>query len=139
MVPGTSLAGALRSWLGSVTAPGGGAMFDPGDLGAVFGDLEDGMVCRIMVDDAVAVGSATASIRDGVGIDRCTGSAAAGVLYQSEVVPPGTRFASQDHRHADRPLIPNGSASRWTCWCEPSPPGAWRSAPPAPGDWARSG
>ena len=93
MVPGTSLAGALRSWLGSVTAPGGGAMFGPGDLGRVFGDLEDGMVCRIMVDDAVASGSAGAGIRDGVGIDRGTGSAAAGVLYQSEMVPPGTRFA----------------------------------------------
>src|ERR1035441_9110100 len=28
MIPGTSLAGALRSWLGSVTAASGGALFD---------------------------------------------------------------------------------------------------------------
>jgi CRISPR/Cas system CSM-associated protein Csm3 (group 7 of RAMP superfamily) len=97
MIPGTSLAGALRSWLGSVTAPGGGALFDQGALGAVFGALEhhgqDGMVCRMMVDDAVADLDARVDVRDGVGIDRAAGSAAAGVLYQHEVVPPGTRFA----------------------------------------------
>jgi CRISPR/Cas system CSM-associated protein Csm3 (group 7 of RAMP superfamily) len=93
MIPGTSLAGALRAWLGSVTGPGGRPLFGPGDLAAVFGDLEDGMVCRIMVDDAVAARDASAAIRDGVGIDRATGSAAAGVLYQYELVPPGTKFA----------------------------------------------
>jgi CRISPR/Cas system CSM-associated protein Csm3 (group 7 of RAMP superfamily) len=97
MIPGTSLAGALRSWLGSVTASAGGALFDQAALGAVFGDLEhqgqDGMVCRVMVDDAVAAADVSAGIRDGVGIDRGTGSAAAGVLYQYEVVPPGIRFA----------------------------------------------
>jgi CRISPR/Cas system CSM-associated protein Csm3 (group 7 of RAMP superfamily) len=97
MIPGTSLAGALRSWLGSVTDPAGGALFDRTALGAAFGDLEhqsqQGMVCRIMVDDAVADRDVSVGIRDGVGIDRGTGSAAAGVLYQSEVVPPGTRFA----------------------------------------------
>ena len=97
MIPGTSLAGALRSWLGSVTAPTGDAVFDRASLGAVFGDLEhqgqDGMVCRIMVDNAVCDENVHVDIRDGVGIDRSTGSAAAGVLYQHEVVPPGTRFA----------------------------------------------
>jgi len=97
MIPGTSLAGALRCWLGSVTAPDRGALFDRAALGAVFGDLEHqgqgGMVCRIMVDDAVAGGDVDVDIRDGVGIDRFTGSAAAGVLYQQEVIPPGTRFA----------------------------------------------
>lgn len=96
MIPGTSLAGALRAWLGTVTAPGGEKLFDTAALGAVFGDLEphsqDGQVCRIAVDDAVALDDVTTAIRDGVGIDRGTGSAAAGVLYQHEVVPPGTRF-----------------------------------------------
>lgn len=96
MIPGTSLAGALRAWLGSVTAPAGGAWFDRAALGAVFGDLEqDGVVCRIMVDDAVADSGPRVEIRDGVGIDRSAGSAAAGVLYQHEVVPPGTRFAAR--------------------------------------------
>jgi CRISPR/Cas system CSM-associated protein Csm3 (group 7 of RAMP superfamily) len=93
MIPGTSLAGALRAWLGSVTIPGEGFLFGAADLAAVFGDLEDGMVCRIMADDAVAAADAGAAVRDGVGIDRSTGSAAAGVLYQHELVPPGTRFA----------------------------------------------
>ena len=97
MIPGTSLAGALRSWLGSVTGPAGGPLFDRAALAAVFGDLEhrsqQGTVCRIMVDDAVAAGDVSAVIRDGVGIDRVTGSAAGGILYQQEVIPPGTRFA----------------------------------------------
>ena len=97
MIPGTSLAGALRAWLGTATGPDGDVLFSPADLDAVFGSLvphsQDGMVCRIMVDDAVAAGDAGAGIRDGVGIDRRTGSAAAGILYQHELVPPGTRFA----------------------------------------------
>ena len=97
MIPGTSLAGALRAWLGSVTADSGGVMFGQAALGAVFGELEhqgqDGVVCRIMVDDAVADEDVRMDIRDGVGIDRATGSAAAGVLYQQEVVPPGSKFA----------------------------------------------
>jgi CRISPR/Cas system CSM-associated protein Csm3 (group 7 of RAMP superfamily) len=97
MIPGTSLAGALRSWLGSVTGPDGDALFDQVALRAVFGYLEHrgqmGTVCRIMVDDAVADDDVGVVIRDGVGIDRGTGSAAAGILYQQEVIPPGTRFA----------------------------------------------
>lgn len=93
---GPDMAVALRAWLGTVTAPGGEKLFDAAALGAVFGDLEphtqNGQVCRIVVDDAVAAGDVATMIRDGVGIDRSTGSAAAGVLYQHEVVPPGTRF-----------------------------------------------
>jgi CRISPR/Cas system CSM-associated protein Csm3 (group 7 of RAMP superfamily) len=97
MIPGTSLAGALRAWLGTVAGPGGGPLFGSAALGKVFGDLgpegQGGQLCRIGVDDAVAVGDVVPQIRDGVGIDRGTGTAAAGVLYQHEVVPPGTRFA----------------------------------------------
>ena len=97
MIPGTSLAGALRAWLGSLAGRGGTALFDQAALGKVFGDLEHrgpgGQVCRIMVDDAVATEDVAVSVRDGVGIDRRTGSAAAGVLYQHEVIPPRTRFA----------------------------------------------
>ena len=97
MIPGTSLAGALRSWLGSVTGHGGEALFTLAALGKVFGDLEPrsqrGEVCRIRVDDAVAEDETVVAIRDGVGIDRVTQTAAAGVLYQQEVIPPGTGFA----------------------------------------------
>ncbi len=96
VIPGTSLAGALRSWLGSVTGPGGTALFSPPDLGRVFGNLvpgsEDGDLCLIRIDDATATGDVQAAVRDGVGIDRSTGSAAAGLLYQHEVLPPGSRF-----------------------------------------------
>ena len=96
VIPGTSLAGALKAWLGSVQAPGGTALFSQAALGKVFGHLEQrsqgGEVCRIRVDDAVADPDVTLEIRDGVGIDRSTGAAAALVLYQHEVVPPGTTF-----------------------------------------------
>jgi CRISPR/Cas system CSM-associated protein Csm3 (group 7 of RAMP superfamily) len=95
MIPGTSLAGALRAWLGTVAGPDGSPLFGPAALGKVFGDLgpegQGGQLCRIRVDDAVAAGDVVPQIRDGVGIG--TGTAAAGVLYQHEVVPPGTRFA----------------------------------------------
>lgn len=97
LIPGTSLAGALRAWLGGLAADDGGALFDGPALDRVFGSLElyghGGQVCRIRVDDAVALGDVDVLIRDGVGIDRGTASAAAGYLYQHEVVPAGTRFA----------------------------------------------
>jgi CRISPR/Cas system CSM-associated protein Csm3 (group 7 of RAMP superfamily) len=97
VIPGTSLAGAIRSWLGTVTSADGAPLFSETDLGKVFGHLErasqDGDLCLIRVDDAVATGDVRAGIRDGVGIDRHTGTAAAGPLYQHEVIPPGSRFA----------------------------------------------
>ena len=96
VIPGTSLAGAIRSWLGTVTGPDGSPLFGTADLGKVFGDLGPGSqeadLCLIRVDDAVATGDVRAGIRDGVGIDRRTGTAAAGLLYQHEVIPPGSRF-----------------------------------------------
>jgi CRISPR/Cas system CSM-associated protein Csm3 (group 7 of RAMP superfamily) len=112
VIPGTSLAGALRAWLGSLrTVDDGDPLFDRNALGKVFGDLEHrgqgGELCRIRVDDAVADGEIPIAVRDGVGIDRAAGTAAAGVLYQHEVVPPGTRFAvritaAQAGRDAER-------------------------------------
>jgi CRISPR/Cas system CSM-associated protein Csm3 (group 7 of RAMP superfamily) len=97
VIPGTSLAGALRAWLGTVTGPDGESLFPADGLGIVFGDLtpgtEDGELCLIRVDDAVTAGEVMAGVRDGVGIDRITGSAARGLLYQHEVLPPGSQFA----------------------------------------------
>jgi len=97
VIPGTSLAGAMRAWLGSVRTASGDALFGPADLGRVFGDSEHrgqgGEVCRISVGDAVADDDIAPAIRDGVGIDRAAGAAAAGILYQQEVMPPpGTPF-----------------------------------------------
>lgn len=94
VIPGTSLAGALRAWLGTVTGRDGGVLFDAAGLGRVFGDLE-GDPCLLHVDDAIAVGDVTVEVRDGVGIDRVTGAAAAGLLYQHEVVPLGSQFAAK--------------------------------------------
>jgi len=97
VIPGTSLAGALRAWLGTVIGSDGEPLFTTAGLGIVFGALtpgtEDGELCLIRVDDAVATGEVQAGIRDGVGIDRITASAARGLLYQHEVIPPGSRFA----------------------------------------------
>lgn len=97
VLPGTSLAGALRSWLGGVTGQGTVPLFTPADLARLFGDLspgtDTGELCLIRVDDAVAIGDVRAGVRDGVGIDRGTGTAAAGLLYQHEVIPPGSQFA----------------------------------------------
>lgn len=95
LVPGTSLAGALRAWLAGLTEENGARRF--ASLDTLFGRMDDetrpGQVSRVRVDDAVAVGPVTTRTRDGVGIDRRSGAAAAGFLYQHEVVPPGTRFA----------------------------------------------
>jgi CRISPR/Cas system CSM-associated protein Csm3 (group 7 of RAMP superfamily) len=97
VIPGTSLAGALRAWLGSVTAADGRPLFDQSALGKVFGDLkpgsQDAELCRIGVDDAVAAEDVALEIRDGVGIDRVTATAATHVLYQHQVIPLGTRLA----------------------------------------------
>ncbi|MBV9381317.1 MAG: hypothetical protein JO242_11670 [Streptosporangiaceae bacterium] len=97
VIPGTSLAGALRAWLGTVAGPAGSPLFDATALGKVFGNLEQGgqdeELCRVRVDDAVVVGDTLLEIRDGVGIDRDTGAAAAGLLYQHEVIPPHTLLA----------------------------------------------
>ena len=95
VIPGTSLAGALRAWSGHHR--------DEATINFLFGHLthrgQDGSAARIRIDDAALIVSSASStpiqpvIRDGVGIDRRTGSAAAGFLYSREVLPPGTRFA----------------------------------------------
>lgn len=80
IIPGTSLAGVLRQQardrLGETAA------------NHLFGDpvAEDGQG-RIEIDDIVI--ASDLAQRDGVGIDRFTGTAAAQVLYNLEVVPAG--------------------------------------------------
>lgn len=88
VIPGTSIAGAVRAWLA-----GTGRQDDLDDL---FGwaRKQDGKPSRIRVDDAPVIGGQVAlQVRTGVGIDRNTRSAAAGFLYEREVLPAGTRFA----------------------------------------------
>ena len=80
IVPGTSLAGALRAALGPLGV-------DP----AVWGTEEDGGgASRVTVRDAVVdLGDAVPGERDGVAIDRRFGSAADARLYAREVIPEG--------------------------------------------------
>lgn len=97
VLPGTSIAGAIRSYLA------GPAGFSRADIDAMFGNVvkgsQDGSPSWIRVDDATLVedaqhiGAGVPVTRDGVGIDRNAGSAAKGFLYTRQVLPPGTRFA----------------------------------------------
>lgn len=104
VIPGTSVAGALRSWLAGTggswwagTRGGGESDRSPGTvLNSLFGWArgQEGAASRIRVDDAPLIGDGVAAqLRAGVGIDRNTRSAAAGFLYEREVLPAGTRFA----------------------------------------------
>lgn len=94
-VPGTSLAGALRSWAG----PG-----QDDRWGYVAPKTTAGRASRVVVYDALVTSSTqldsdevpadcTAAsmldLRSGVGIDRFTGAAAAGILYERSVLPAG--------------------------------------------------
>jgi CRISPR/Cas system CSM-associated protein Csm3 (group 7 of RAMP superfamily) len=99
LIPGTSIAGALRSWLSRASTSTG-----PFDVRRLFGHIvpgtEDGEASLIQVDDAVA--EAVLQHRDGVAIDRHTGAAAGGFLYEREVVPAGTRFSFRLTAHEPR-------------------------------------
>lgn len=90
VIPGTSITGAVRAWMA------GTGRYGERHLNTLFGwvDGKEGAPSRIRVDDAPAVeGQVTSQVRTGVGIDRNTRSAAAGFLYEREVLPAGTRFA----------------------------------------------
>ncbi len=89
-IPGTSLAGAFRSWCR--------AAFDDDRVKAVFGFQPDpravvdekGHASAIHIDDASL--TARPELRDGVGTDRVSGTAAARIKFSREVLPSGTRL-----------------------------------------------
>ena len=99
LIPGTSIAGALRSWISSAATASG-----PFDARRLFGHIvpgtERGDASLLQVDDAVA--EAALGHRDGVAIDRGSGAAAGGFLYEREVVPAGTRFSFRLTAHESR-------------------------------------
>lgn len=86
VVPGTSLAGVLRSWV-STQVEG----FDAYEVDKIFGSNDsDGGASRIRIDDIALQDSENSRIVlstvDGVGIDRHTGAAAHGVKFDQTVV-----------------------------------------------------
>ncbi|MET7426947.1 RAMP superfamily CRISPR-associated protein [Dactylosporangium sp. NPDC005555] len=109
-IPGTSLAGALRAYLAGTDAF---RPYGPAVLADLFGHVVPGSrikgsPSRLRIDDAHLLGDPAVQVRDGVGIDRRSGSAAAGFLYTRQVLPAGTRFAFR--MLADTPTAASSTA-----------------------------
>lgn len=101
-VPGTSLAGPMRAWMEEAF---NGSL---ADVNALWGDADLIGASRILVDDALVTesDSGNAEIWDHVGIDREYGSAAKGVKYDREVLPPGTTLQLSLEAELDGPAEP---------------------------------
>ena len=83
VIPGTSLAGVLRRAVD----------LEPALVNHWFGPENADHAARVWVSDAVETTEATViDTRTHVGIDRFTGAAKDGILYTTEVVPPGVGF-----------------------------------------------
>ena len=104
-IPAASIAGAARSFLAQQSLPWaeyrGGLTEEPIGLKRFFGggDKPDtnkpgtGTMSALIVADAACVSEqAATSIRDGVRVDACSGSAAEGKKFDVEVVERGTEF-----------------------------------------------
>jgi CRISPR/Cas system CSM-associated protein Csm3 (group 7 of RAMP superfamily) len=83
-IPGTSLAGALREWMGS-ESPFVNALWGYQD-----GKSDRGHASFVLVEDASI--QAKAEIRDGVGIDRYYGTAAEHFKFDRAILPRGSRI-----------------------------------------------
>ncbi len=87
-IPGTSIAGALRGWMGR--------SLNDEQLKDLWGDHENDKrgASFIIIDDAqVALSNGmTIEIREGVGIDRHTGAAADKIKYSRAILPKGVTF-----------------------------------------------
>ncbi len=85
-IPGTSLAGALRAWMGG----------DSSIVNTLWGfqdkngNQPSGHASYVLVNDAVI--HITAEIRDNVGIDRHYGAAAEQVKFDRAILPKGSRI-----------------------------------------------
>ncbi len=90
-IPGTSLTGPIRAWWTR--------MFDAEEAELLFGrtarsEKDEGHASFVRIEDAVIEDAAGAAqeIRDGVGIDRVSGSAADGIKYDRAILPRDSRF-----------------------------------------------
>ncbi len=95
LMPGASLAGALRSHLADRLGGYGGP--EDGRVTALFGAIpkdDQGTQSPLVVFDALGTEpTARVEIRDGVAITACTGTAQDHKKYDFEVLPAGTAFA----------------------------------------------
>lgn len=92
-IPGTSLAGALRHWCERT--------FGETRVKPIWGwqakkgardDANHGHASFVVVDDCRLPAEADSEIRDGVGIDRVTGTAARRIKFDRAILPRGTRL-----------------------------------------------
>ncbi|MEM1369692.1 MAG: RAMP superfamily CRISPR-associated protein [Cyanobacteria bacterium P01_H01_bin.15] len=86
-IPGTSLAGALRHWMGQ--------RLDDSDLKDLWGDHESdrrGASFIIINDAEIDLQGSVVEIREGVSIDRNTGAAAEHFKYNRAILPKGITF-----------------------------------------------
>lgn len=95
LLPGTSLAGALRSHLADVL--GGYYRSEAPEVALLFGDARDddlGRQSPLIVFDSLGKLSndQTLEIRDGVQIEGATGTAKENKKFDFEILPAGTRF-----------------------------------------------
>ena len=93
-IPGASIAGAARSFLAQQSLPW--EKYQKGDEGQMLKQLfggagEKDTMSALIVADATCKNSQT-SIRDGVRVDTCSGSAAEGAKFDVEVVERGAEF-----------------------------------------------
>ena len=93
-IPGASIAGAARSFLAQQSLPW--EKYQKGDEGQMLKQLfggagEEDTMSALIVADATCKNSQT-SIRDGVRVDTCSGSAAEGAKFDVEVVERGAEF-----------------------------------------------
>jgi CRISPR/Cas system CSM-associated protein Csm3 (group 7 of RAMP superfamily) len=95
LVPGDSLAGAMRAWA-SVAFPADDRAGESPVVEALFGPTpeagkrKNGGLAAGLLTVSDAAFDAAVEARTGVGIDRATGAAAPEVFYSFEVVPRGT-------------------------------------------------
>lgn len=94
LLPGTTLAGALRAHLADVLD--GFFAEEPSAVAALFGaaraDDAGGQSPLLVFDARGCLPGGTTEIRDGVALDPAAGTAAAHKKFDFEVLPPGTRF-----------------------------------------------